>query len=218
LCCDPANRRLDLESGWWPTQRQGELVGYLTDEEHVRLLRATEPCTATEGDLVFQKGSPSRSLLIVEEGLLEVFDQVMGDDVVMASIGPGGVVGEVGFLDGRSRTHHVRARGDCRLRRLTRPALLELVKNDPQLFAKLTITLARLVAQRFRTAMDDLEPVRAFAVSLREPEDVSGLESGSDISELPTLAEPTDSEAVKAVKIIKDVARSSRRKKNSAGI
>jgi CRP-like cAMP-binding protein len=198
-------------------QRGGELVGYPTDEEHARLLHAMEPCTASEGDLVFQKGSPSRSLLLVEQGILEVFDQVVGDDVVMATIGPGGVVGEVGFLDGRTRTPNVPARGDCPLRRLTREALLQLVRNDPQLFAKLTTTLARLVAQRFRTAMDDREPVRAFAVSLREPEDARGAISPiNDIAELPTVVEGSDAEA--AVKLIKDVARNSRKKRNSAGL
>jgi hypothetical protein len=114
----------------------------------------------------------------------------------------------------------VRARGDCLLRRLTREGLLQLVRNDPQLFAKLTITLARLVAQRFRTAMDDLEPVRAFAVSLREPEDIS------DVITTARPAEPADdfpspvggSDVDAAVKLIKDMARKSRRKRTSAGL
>jgi CRP-like cAMP-binding protein len=220
-----------LDTGWWPTQREGDLVGYLSDDEHARLLRAMEPCTASEGDVVFQKGSPSRSLLLVEEGWLEVFDQAVGEDVVLAVIKPGGVVGEVGFVDGRSRTHNVRARGACRLRRLTREGLLELVRNDPVLFAKLTIALARLVAQRFRAAMEELEPVRAFAASLREPEDLASVED-TEFDEIEaTLSQPEEIEATipedsdpelepraaEAVKLIKDVARKSR-KKNSAGV
>ena len=154
------------ETSWWPERRRGDLVSYLTEDELARLWAAMEPCTAGEGDLVFQKGSPSRSLLLVEQGWLDVFDQAMGEEVVLGSIGPGMVAGEVGFVDGQVRTHHVRARGDCRLRRLTRERLLELVKDDPQLFAKITIALARLVASRFRAAVDELEPVRAFAASL----------------------------------------------------
>src|SRR6266571_7863410 len=120
-----------MKDRWWPVAREGELVGYLTGEEHERLLAVAEPCTAEAGDLVFQKGSPSRSLLLVEEGQLEVFDESMGQPVVLATVGPGGIVGEVGFVDGRPRTHHVRARTACRLRRLTRDGLLEIVKNDP---------------------------------------------------------------------------------------
>lgn len=206
------------DSSWWPTRRSGELVAYLNDDEHERLLAAMEPCAASPGDRVFQKGSPSRSLLVVEEGMLEVFDQAVGQEVVLAVVGPGGVVGEVGFVDGRPRTHHVRARGNCRLRRLTRERLLDLVADDPQLFAKLTIALARLVAQRFRAAMDELEPVRAFAASLREPEDLEG--AGFDEIDVPLPLDdaPTEPDAAEAVKLIKDVARKSRKRKNSAGV
>ena len=209
-----------METSWWPVARRGDLVSYLTDDEHARLLRAMEPCTAAEGDLVFQKGSPSRSLLLVEEGLLEVFDQALGEDVVLASIGPGEVVGEVGFIDGQTRTNNVRARGDCRLRRLTRERLLDLVKDDPQLFAKLTIALARLVAQRFRAAVFELEPVRAFAASLREPEDLSAPPTvGFDELDDPMPeGDPAEPDAQQAVKLIKDVARKGGKRKNSAAV
>jgi len=209
-----------LETSWWPVARRGDLVSYLTDHEHARLLTAMEPCTAAGGDLVFQKGSPSRSLLLVEEGMLEVFDQAVGADVILAVIGPGGVVGEVGFVDGQPRTHHVRAHGDCRLRRLTRERLLDLVKDDPQLFAKLTIALARLVAQRFRAAVDELEPVRAFAASLREPEELAEVAAeGFDEIDAPLPeADPAEPDADEAVKLIKDVARKGRKRKNSAAV
>ncbi len=207
------------DTSWWPETRRGDLVSYLTEDEHARLWAAMEPCTAGEGDLVFQKGSPSRSLLLVEQGLLEVFDQAVGEDVILGAIGPGGVVGEVGFVDGQMRTHHVRARGDCRLRRLTRERLLELVKDDPQLFAKITISLARLVALRFRAAVDELEPVRAFAASLREPEELASGPAGFDeIDEPLPMGDPSEPDPVEAAKLLKDVARKSRKRKNSAGV
>src|SRR5215468_12759232 len=108
---------------WWPRTRAGDLWGTLTDHELARLQAAMDSCSAAAGDLVFQKGSPSRSLLVVEEGRLEVFEESMGQPVVLGEVGPGGVVGEVGFLDGYPRTHNVRARSDCSMRRLTREGL-----------------------------------------------------------------------------------------------
>lgn len=168
-----------MSGSWWPEVRGGDLVAYLSDEEQARLLSAMETAEAEEGDLILHKGSPSRSLLLVEEGELEILDEALGESVIVDRIGPGGVVGEVGFLDGRPRTHDVRAGAPCRLRRITRERLLDLVKDDPTLFAKLTIALAELMARRFRAAVEEMEPVRAFAASLREPEDLDpGLAGG----------------------------------------
>jgi CRP-like cAMP-binding protein len=203
---------------WWPALRKGDLVGTLTDDEHARLLAAMEPCTAEAGDIIFQKGSPSRSLLLVEEGQVEVFDDAMGQAVTLASVGPGGVVGEVGFVDGRLRTHHVRARTACRLRRLTREGLLELVKGDPLLFTKLTIALAQLLAERYRAATDELEPVRAFAASLREPMEPDEGVSFEEIDEPLPEMEPAEPDAAEAVRLIKDVARKRGKKAGSAGV
>ena len=204
---------------WWPRARGGELVGTLTDEEHVRFRGALEPCSAGAGDLVFQKGSPSRSLLIVEDGQLEVFDESLGEAIVLGVVGPGGVVGEVGFLDGYPRTHHVRARTACRLLRLTREGLLGFAGSDPTLFAKLTVALAQCVAGRFRSAVEELEPVRAFAASLRDPLELDpGTfdEIDSPLPEEDPAAVPPTPEG--AVKVLKQVARKSRKKGSSAGV
>ncbi len=196
-----------MASGWWPQSRSGDLVGYLDAPEHDRLLAAMEPAAALAGDVILTKGSPSRSLLLVEAGELEIVDEAMGEAVVLATIGPGGVVGEVGFVDGRARTHNVRARSDCRLRRLTRERLLELVKDDPALFAKLTIALAELLARRFRALVQELEPVRAFAASLQEPMEHEAPVGFDEIDEpLPESA----------MEMLRDVAR--RAGKDVAGV
>jgi CRP-like cAMP-binding protein len=148
-----------------------------------------------------------------------VFDESLGEAVVLGTVGPGGVVGEVGFLDGYPRTHHVRARTACRLLRLTRDALLGLAGSDPGLFAKLTVALAQLVAGRFRSAVEELEPVRAFAASLRDPLE---LEPGTfdEIDEPLPEEDPSaaNAPAEQAVKVLKQVARKSRKKGSAAGV
>src|SRR5262249_14268752 len=155
---------------------------------------------ASAGDTILTKGSPSRSLLLVEEGDVEILDEALGESVVLASVGPGGVIGEVGFVDGRPRTHHGRARANCPLRRPTRERVLEIVKDDPELFAKLTLGLAELLAERFRSVVHELEPVRAFAATLKEPMD---LEAGQSFDEIEEPLPET------AVDLIRDVARKS---------
>ena len=170
---------------WWPQARAGDLVAYLDDTEYERLLAATEVAEAGTGDFLLHKGSPSRSILLVEDGEIEIIDESMGDTVVLGRVGPGGVVGEVGFVDGSPRTHHVRAGTACRVRRLTREALLALAKADPPLFTKVAIGLAELMARRFRTVLSELDPVRAFAATLGEP-DEDGIHAGEEEDEAGT--------------------------------
>jgi hypothetical protein len=171
-----------VAAGWWPQARNGELVAYLDDAEHARLLASTEVAEAGAGDFLLHKGSPSRSILLVEQGEVEIVDDSTGDPVVLGRASAGEVVGEVGFLDGQPRTHDVRAGTPCRVRRLTRDGLLALAETDPRLFAKVSMALAELVARRFRGVLAELDPVRAFAASLCEPDTtlVDQLEAAPD--------------------------------------
>ena len=163
---------MSVASVWWPEARAGELVAYLDEQEHARLLAVTEVAEAGAGDFLLHKGSPSRSILLVEDGEIEIIDDSMaGHVVVLGRVGPGGVVGEVGFVDGAPRTHHVRAGTACRVRRLTRDGLLALAQADPKLFAKVAMALATLMARRFRNVLEELDPLRAFAASLGDPDE-----------------------------------------------
>jgi CRP-like cAMP-binding protein len=221
-----------VEQPWWPRTQSGDLVAYLTEHEQRRLMALMEPCTARAGDVILHKGSPSRSLLLVEAGEVEVLDDAVGKALVLGRVGPGGIVGEVGFIDGQARTHHVRALVDCRMRRLAREGLLGLAKGDSELFAKLTIALAQVVARRYRAAMDELEPVRSFAASLREPlADDPGKETGPfqeldaplprdrTVSRLAAKSPgPNDPEATHALELLKDVARRALEGRSPTGV
>jgi hypothetical protein len=50
---------------WWPALRARELIAYLTEDELQRLDAVTVPVTAEPGDVIFFKGAPSKSLIIV---------------------------------------------------------------------------------------------------------------------------------------------------------
>ena len=178
-----------MSAVWWPEARTGELVAYLDDQELARLIAVTEVAEAGAGDFLLHKGSPSRSVLLVEDGQIEIIDETLGETIVLGRVGPGGVVGEVGFLDGQPRTHHVRAGTACRVRRLTREGFLALAQADPQLFAKVSIALAALVARRFRNALEELDPLRAFAASHPQLQVIGGM-ADADAEDAAPAAEP----------------------------
>jgi CRP-like cAMP-binding protein len=177
-----------VAGNWWLVARQGELVGYLTEEEYVRLLDDTMPIRAEPGDVIFFKGAPSTSLVFVVEGELEVFEESKGRVHVLGTVTAGSVVGEVGFLDGRPRTRHVRAKTACDLRKITRDAFLALLTDAPALFAKVTIALSELLASRYRTMVEEMEPVRALAASLRHAGDETPRTSQQAVEILKKLA------------------------------
>ena len=179
-----------MSAVWWPEARTGDLVAYLDDQELARLIAVSEVAEAGAGDFLLHKGSPSRSVLLVEDGEIEIIDETLGETIVLGRVGPGGVVGEVGFLDGQPRTHHVRAGTACRVRRLTRDGFLALAQADAQLFTKVSIALAVLVARRFRNALEELDPLRAFAASLGDPED-----TGVEVEDAAPAVEPKSRDA-----------------------
>ena len=172
---------------WWPASREGEVFRYLNEEEYVRLLDDTLPLSAEPGDVIFFKGAPSTSLVVVIEGELEVFEESKGKMLVIGRVGPGSVVGEVGFLDSRPRTRHVRAKTACELRKISREGFLALLEECPPLFAKIMVAMSELLAGRYRAAVEELEPVRALAASLREADGVPGSLSPASRAALETL-------------------------------
>jgi CRP-like cAMP-binding protein len=187
---------------WWPEVRAGELVSYLDDQEYARLLEASVPVSVEPGDVIFFKGAPSKSLVLVEEGEVEAFEETAGKVLVLGGAGAGSVMGEVGFLDGRPRSNHVRARTACRLRKLTRDTLLGLAAEDAVLFAKVVISLAELLASRYRSVVADLEPVRALVASVRTAAD--------EAAPAPTPMSFEELESSQAIEVLKAVARQTR--------
>lgn len=177
-----------MTGNWWPIARSGELVGYLTEEEYVRLLDDTVPIRAEPGDVIFFKSAPSSSLVFVVDGELEVFEESKGLIHVLGTVRGGSVVGEVGFLDGRPRTRHVRAKTACDLRKITRDGFLAILSDAPVLFAKITIALSELLAARYRSMVEEMEPVRALAASLRHAGDDSPRASLQAVEILRKLA------------------------------
>lgn len=196
-----------MPGNWWPETRSGDLVAYLDEQEHARLIDAMGVWSVAAGETILHRGDPPSDLVLVESGEVEVVDAGLG--IVLARIGPGGVVGEVGFVDGLPRTNDVRACTDARLRHMSREDLLGLVATAPLLFAKISLALAELLAQRFRSALADLEPIRAFAADLEVPAEAEIAEV-AEIDELEAV-EPIGSDEANALDLLRDIARKTSR-------
>jgi len=86
------------------------------------------------GEVVFREGDGGDSLFCVVDGRLDTLvKDIAGQEIVLAGIEPGDVVGELGLLDGRPRSATLRCTEDARLLELGRDELLAVVPRSPHL-------------------------------------------------------------------------------------
>lgn len=100
---------------------------------------------ARRGDVLLQKGTIGREMLVIAEGTAAVIN---GHEVV-ATLGPGDVAGEVAVLDGGRRSATVVADTDMVLEVSTAREVAELLVEVPRLGTRLLTQ----VAARLRNAM-----------------------------------------------------------------
>ncbi len=103
---------------------------------------ATDERSYEAGDIIFREGEPSNEVGQVLEGEVEVVKETTGSPIVLARLGAGEHVGEMGVLEGRWRSATVRAAGPARLAFMRRDAFLEQISSDRAMTLRLLTTLS----------------------------------------------------------------------------
>jgi CRP/FNR family transcriptional regulator, cyclic AMP receptor protein len=115
-----------------------------------QLAQLTTELEAARGAVLCREGEVGRECFVVREG--EATVTIDGEEI--ATIGPGGVVGELALLDGEPRVATVRAATDMRLLVLSRPEFNRVLADMPSVSRGILESVgARLRAadERFRT-------------------------------------------------------------------
>jgi aquaporin Z len=101
------------------------------------------------GDVLIREGEIGTEAYLVERGRLDVRRRgATGDEVSIATLGPGDWVGEMSLLLDEARSATVVATSDAQLRRITRQSFTRLLADDPER----TQELLRQLAGRVREA------------------------------------------------------------------
>jgi len=130
----------------FPLQSDHPLFRYFTDAERSRVEELGEVRKVREGDLLIRAGDADSTLFAVEHGHLDI---VAGNNVV-ATVGPGDVLGEVSFIDDSPRTVSVRAGETTFVRAWNNKTLSEALAFEPQLLAKFAVAMCELLVERLR--------------------------------------------------------------------
>lgn len=120
-----------------------------------KLLSHTDARLFRAGDMVIRAGEVERALYIVTSGTLAMLlPQRDGGGKDFKTIEAPTVIGELAFVSGGPRSSSIRAVSDGELRRLTFDAFEVLAAREPELGRAILLDLARILADRLRTATD----------------------------------------------------------------
>ena len=119
-----------------------EVVGYMRPE----LVKA--------GQVVIREGESTRNdfMALVLDGEVTVENSVAAahDSMVVSILGPGGLIGEMGIIDGGPRSATCTASTDLALAVLTRDSLTRLMENKPGVAARLLLAMSKRIADHLR--------------------------------------------------------------------
>jgi CRP-like cAMP-binding protein len=121
----------------------------MTHEQAAQLVAAMMPVTAEAGTTVLRQGERDQGLLVLVEGVAEVFkDDGEGGDVDIATLRAPSVIGEMSLITERPHSATIRARTRCSFQVLTRSQFDRLLKSESLAAYKLITTLAGVIAGR----------------------------------------------------------------------
>lgn len=135
--------------------------------------RAARPMSVTAGTVLFRTGDPGDACYFVEAGALEVADVPGG--AVLATLGPGALVGELAVLLGEQRSATVTAVADADLAVLTRADLNLLMDAHPSIALAFSRELGRRVVRTNRRFVGERNARRSL---VWPPERVGPLAEG----------------------------------------
>lgn len=125
------------------------LTNLIGDAPARRLMPIFAPVEFAPGEWLIEQGSPSNDMFVLGSGRATV--TMLGRDgrtTTIASLGAGGIIGEVAFYRGEARTAGVVAEEPTTAWRLTRADLARLHDEEPEVTAHFHHGLARALAER----------------------------------------------------------------------
>lgn len=132
----------------------------LEPEEVREVVSACDQLTIAAGEEIFQQGDEADALYIVESGELQVRARTpAGEDVVLAVLGAGSVVGEMSLIAGGPRSASVEVIGESSIFKLGRESFDKLRADKRPAAYKIILRLARLLGERRRQTDARVEEV-----------------------------------------------------------
>ncbi len=119
------------------------IFGALRPEITAQIMEKATPVELNEGDILFKQGDSGSSAYVVESGELDILVDVGFDCVKTASVGKGGLIGEIAVFSNAPRSATVIASGKVRLLRIESSDMMAVVENNPDVARVVIADLGR---------------------------------------------------------------------------
>ena len=111
--------------------------------------------TYQKGEHIFHQGDPGDAVFVLAEGRVKViFASAEGDEMILATLQPPDVFGELALIDGGPRSASIQTLEPTTVLTLTRATLLELMARQPAVTDLVLRSLGRLVRRMMAQAGD----------------------------------------------------------------
>jgi len=134
----------------FPMESDHPLFRYFTEAERDRVEAIGEVKRIAEDSYLIRSGEIDSTLFAIEDGHLDIIGVDDGKTIVVATVGPGDVIGEVSFIDDSPRTVSVKAGEETTVRAWDKRTLSEALAFEPQLLAKFATAMSELLVERLR--------------------------------------------------------------------
>jgi CRP-like cAMP-binding protein len=137
--------------------REVPLFADLSGRSRRRLMAQCVPKTYAADALILEEGDTALGLFLIGSGEVEVFKTEDGQQVTLARLGSGDLLGEMALFDEAPRSASARALRPTECLLLTRSAFHGVLREEPELLSRI---VPRLV-QRLRNTQDRLVELEA---------------------------------------------------------
>ena len=126
------------------------LFRYFNADERARMEGIAEVRRIAHDEYLIRAGQADSTLFAIEDGHLDIVAMRDGEETVVATVGPGDVLGEVSFIDDSPRTVSVKAGEDTTVRAWDKRTLSAALSFNPQMLAKFAVAMSELLVERLR--------------------------------------------------------------------
>ncbi len=155
---------------------QGALVELsLSDARTV--IRYMRPRRIPAGAVFMRQGESGvdDTMLLILEGEATVEQETTGtdDSLIVSVIGPGSLLGEMAILDGEPRSATCIAATDLAVAELPRDGLRKLIKEEPEVSARLLLAVSKRMSERLRETNRKLKSFAQLSRALQQELDAT---------------------------------------------